>query len=29
VLDPIDFASLYTKNQGLGLAEAGENTPAN
>jgi preprotein translocase subunit SecB len=29
LLDPIDFASLYTKNQGLGLAEAGENTPAN
>ena len=29
LLDPIDFASLYTKNQGSGLAEAGENTPAN
>lgn len=29
LLDPIDFANLYTKNQGLGLAEAGEGTPAN
>ena len=29
LLDPIDFASLYTKNQGMGLAEASEGTPAN
>ena len=29
MLDPIDFARLYTKNQNIGRSENGEKTPAN